>query len=64
MDVLASSKIRTAADHLLRATLGANITIRSGDAYERTRSEAVDAARRAKEAFLGEVRAELGVDAP
>ena len=64
VDILASPRIRTVADDLVRATLGAHINVGSDGVDGHSRSAAMRTAERAKDAFLREVRAELGVDAP
>ncbi|WP_086845794.1 hypothetical protein [Amycolatopsis kentuckyensis] len=64
VDILASPLIRAAADELARATVGARITVTSDGVDGHSRGVALREAERARDAFLGEVRAELGVDTP
>lgn len=64
VDILASPRLRAATDDLMRATVGAHITVASHGVDGQSRSIALTEAHRAKEAFLSNVRAELGVDSP
>ncbi|RSN36819.1 hypothetical protein DMC61_01665 [Amycolatopsis sp. WAC 04169] len=64
VDILASPRIRAVTDDLMRATLGAHISISTDGVDRPSRSMAMRKAERAKDTFLQEVRAELGVDNP
>ena len=64
VDILASPRIRATADDLVQAAIGARITVNSKGIDSGSRDEALREAARARDAFLGEVRAELGVDTP
>ncbi|MEU4520502.1 hypothetical protein AB0F52_17620 [Amycolatopsis sp. NPDC024027] len=64
VDILASPRIRALADDLVRAAVGARITVTSEGVDGSSREAALRNAERAQDAFLGEVRAELGVDTP
>jgi len=65
VDILASPRIRALADDLVQAAVGARITVSSSTGMDvRSREVALREAERARDAFLAEVRAELGVDTP
>ncbi|MBE8521079.1 hypothetical protein ILP97_26930 [Amycolatopsis sp. H6(2020)] len=64
VDILASPRIRVLADDLVQAAVGARITVTSKGVDNSSRESALRKADRARELFLGEVRAELGVDTP
>jgi hypothetical protein len=64
IDIMGSPRVRAVADDLVRATMGAHIAVKRDrlDETGTSRSAAIDKARHARDAFLREVRAELGVD--
>ncbi|WP_206784663.1 hypothetical protein [Amycolatopsis sp. MtRt-6] len=64
VDILGSPGIREMAEELVLTTVGARITITSDGVDGSSRDSALRKADRARDAFLGEVRAELGVDTP
>ena len=64
VDILASPRIRVLAGDLVQAAVGARITVTSKGVDHSSREVALREADRARDAFLGEVRAELGVDTP
>jgi hypothetical protein len=52
------------ADDLVQSAVGARTTVTSERVDGSSREAALRKAERAQDAFLGEVRAELGVDTP
>lgn len=59
IDITGSPRIRAVTGELVRATAGARMSIAPGGEARRT---GADTAQRAKDAFLTEIRQELGID--